>query len=136
MKGLCDALGVVKPIGCGLSFGGFVAQSYATRYPENPGTLILLSTAAKIDFPTVFRPSLGSAAPKWCGATSPGWWEIKMSFGVFLMVLFAAVVHASWNALVKSDADRLGLIRVMFLTQFAFSLSLVPFVALPLGRPR
>jgi len=32
VKGLCDALGVVKPIVCGLSFGGFVAQSYATRY--------------------------------------------------------------------------------------------------------
>ena len=66
-----------------------------------------------------------------CGATSPGWWEIKMSIGVFLMVLFAAVVHASWNALVKSDEDRPGLIRVMFLSQFAFSPSLVPFVALP-----
>jgi uncharacterized membrane protein len=64
-------------------------------------------------------------------ATSPGSWEIKMSMGVFLMVLFAAVVHASWNALVKSDKDRPGLIRVMFLSQFAFSLSLVPFVALP-----
>jgi len=53
------------------------------------------------------------------------------SIGVLVMVLFAAVVHASWNALVKSDEDRLGLIRVMFLSQFAFSLSLVPFVALP-----
>ena len=54
-----------------------------------------------------------------------------MSIGVFLMVLCAAAVHATWNALVKSDEDRLGLIRVMFLTQFVFSLSLVPFVALP-----
>lgn len=55
VKGLCDALGLVKPIICGLSFGGFVAQSYATRYPDHPGKLILLSTAAKIDFPTVFE---------------------------------------------------------------------------------
>ena len=53
VKGLCDVLGVVKPIVCGLSFGGFVAQSYATRYPDPPGKLILLSTAAEIDFPTV-----------------------------------------------------------------------------------
>ena len=51
--------------------------------------------------------------------------------GVFLMVLGAAVVHASWNALVKSSDDRVGLIKVMFLSQFAFSLSLVPFVTLP-----
>jgi uncharacterized membrane protein len=41
------------------------------------------------------------------------------------------VVHATWNALVKSSDDRLGLIKVMFLSQFAFSISLVPFVALP-----
>ena len=45
-------------------------------------------------------------------------------------VLCAAVVHATWNARVKSDEDRLGLIRVMFLSQFALSLSLVPFLAL------
>jgi pimeloyl-ACP methyl ester carboxylesterase len=54
VKGLCDALGLVRPIVCGLSFGGFVAQAYATRYPDHPGKLILLSTAARIDFPTVF----------------------------------------------------------------------------------
>lgn len=55
VKGLCDALGLVKPIVCGLSFGGFVAQSYATRYPDHPGKLVLLSTAARIDFGAVFR---------------------------------------------------------------------------------
>jgi len=30
----------------GLSFGGFVAQAYATRHPRHPGKLILSSTAA------------------------------------------------------------------------------------------
>ena len=30
----------------GLSFGGFVAQAYATRHPEHPAKLILSSTAA------------------------------------------------------------------------------------------
>ena len=54
-----------------------------------------------------------------------------MSVEVFLMVLGAALVHAAWNALVKSDEDRLGLIKVMFSTQFALSLCLVPFVPLP-----
>lgn len=54
VKGLCDALGIVKPIVCGMSFGGFVAQAYATRYPDHPGKLILLSTAARIDFERVF----------------------------------------------------------------------------------
>ena len=55
VKGLCDALGIVKPIVCGLSFGGYVAQAYATRYPDHPGKVILMSTAAKVDFPTIFE---------------------------------------------------------------------------------
>ena len=48
VKGFCDALGIEKPIVYGGSFGGFVAQSYATRHPEHPGKLILVSTAARI----------------------------------------------------------------------------------------
>lgn len=54
-----------------------------------------------------------------------------MSSMVFLMVLGAALVHAAWNALVKADPDRLRLIKVMFATQFGFSLCLVPFVSVP-----
>src|SRR5260370_6465754 len=54
-----------------------------------------------------------------------------MSPEVFLMVLGAALVHATWNALVKSDGDRLGLIEIMFATQLAVSLCLVPFVSAP-----
>jgi hypothetical protein len=42
-----------------------------------------------------------------------------MSIEVFLMVLGAALVHAVWNAVIKSHGDRLGLIKVMFATQFA-----------------
>lgn len=49
VKGLCDALGIEKPIVYGLSFGGFVAQAYATRHPGHPGKLILASTAARQD---------------------------------------------------------------------------------------
>lgn len=55
VKGVCDSLGISRPIICGLSFGGFVAQAYATRYPDHPSKLILLSTAAKIDFAAVFE---------------------------------------------------------------------------------
>ena len=42
----CRALNIEKPIVLGLSFGGFVAQAYATRHPEHPAKLILSSTAA------------------------------------------------------------------------------------------
>jgi len=42
----CQALEIEKPIIMGVSFGGFVAMSYATRHPEHPGKLILSSTCA------------------------------------------------------------------------------------------
>lgn len=42
---LCDALGIVKPIVLGQSFGGFVAQRYIERYPDHPSKVILSSTS-------------------------------------------------------------------------------------------
>jgi proline iminopeptidase len=42
---LCDALGIVKPIVLGQSFGGFVAQHYLARHPEHPAKVILSSTS-------------------------------------------------------------------------------------------
>jgi proline iminopeptidase len=73
VKGLCDALGVVKPIVCGMSFGGFVAMSYATRHPPHPGKLILLSTAAKTDFPAVFENFTRIGGPE-IGALAESYW--------------------------------------------------------------
>jgi proline-specific peptidase len=54
LKGLCDTLGLDKPIVLGTSFGGFVAQAYATRHPDRIGKLILIATAAKVDFEVVY----------------------------------------------------------------------------------
>jgi pimeloyl-ACP methyl ester carboxylesterase len=42
---LCDALGIVKPIVLGQSFGGFVAQRYIARHPAHAGKVILSSTS-------------------------------------------------------------------------------------------
>jgi pimeloyl-ACP methyl ester carboxylesterase len=42
---LCDALGLVKPIVLGQSFGGFVAQRYLARHPAHPAKVILSSTS-------------------------------------------------------------------------------------------
>ena len=71
VKGLCDSLGIEKPIVYGASFGGFVAQAYATRYPDHPGRLILTSTAAKVDFPLMFEKfgQLGGEAAQIAAAT-------------------------------------------------------------------
>ena len=55
VRGFCDVLGIEKPIVYGVSFGGFVAQSYATRHPEHPGKLVLVSTAAKMEWDVVFE---------------------------------------------------------------------------------
>ncbi len=47
VRGLCDALGIEKPIVLGASFGGMVALSYATRHPGHAGKLVLMNTAAR-----------------------------------------------------------------------------------------
>lgn len=47
VRAFCDTLGIVKPIVLGVSFGGFVAMSYATRHPGHPAKLVLISTEAK-----------------------------------------------------------------------------------------
>lgn len=75
VKAFCDQLGITKPIVFGASFGGFVAQAYATRHADHPGKLILASTAAKVDFEVMYRkfaelggPATGAAARNYWGA--------------------------------------------------------------------
>lgn len=69
LAALCDVLGIAKPIVFGASFGGFVAQAFATRYPERLSGLILSNTAAKVDFDAIYAafdriggPAAGAAA--------------------------------------------------------------------------
>ena len=49
VRGVCDALGIERPIVMGQSFGGFVAQVYAARHPDHPRALILSSTSPRFD---------------------------------------------------------------------------------------
>ncbi|MEA2862711.1 MAG: hypothetical protein QOC84_667 [Bradyrhizobium sp.] len=46
VRAFCDALGIAHPIILGTSFGGMVALAYATRNPDHPSKLVLISTAA------------------------------------------------------------------------------------------
>jgi proline iminopeptidase len=55
LRGLCEALGIERPIVIGTSFGGFVSLSYATRHPDHAAGLVLISTAAKVEFEEVYR---------------------------------------------------------------------------------
>jgi drug/metabolite transporter (DMT)-like permease len=52
-------------------------------------------------------------------------------FEVFLLVIAAAIVHALWNTLVKTDGDRLSLIKIMSATQIVVSIALIPLVDIP-----
>ncbi|MEM7403856.1 MAG: alpha/beta hydrolase [Pseudomonadota bacterium] len=54
LKGLCDALGIERPVVIGTSFGGFVAIAYAVKYPGHAAALTLISSAARMDFQTVY----------------------------------------------------------------------------------
>ena len=49
MRAFCDALGIIDPIVLGASFGGMVALAYATRHPDHPSKLVLISTEAAGD---------------------------------------------------------------------------------------
>ena len=44
LRRLCDALGLVKPVVLGSSFGGHVALAYAGLFPGHPGGIILANT--------------------------------------------------------------------------------------------
>lgn len=78
LRTLCDTLGIAKPIVLGTSFGGFVAQSYATRPPGHAGKLILVTTAARVDFPAIYAAferiggvQAGEAAKAYWSAPAP-----------------------------------------------------------------
>src|SRR6516162_668156 len=47
VRAFCDALEITRPIVYGASFGGMVALAYATRHPDHPAKLVLVSTEAK-----------------------------------------------------------------------------------------
>ena len=53
--GFCDAVGIVKPIVLGQSFGGTVTQGYGARHPDHAGKLIISSIGARWDFERSMR---------------------------------------------------------------------------------
>lgn len=73
LHGFCEALGIARPIVLGTSFGGFVALAYATRYPDALSKLILISTAARMDFAEVFAAFEQRGGPR-VGAIAEAYW--------------------------------------------------------------
>jgi drug/metabolite transporter (DMT)-like permease len=54
-----------------------------------------------------------------------------MTFEIALVVLFAASLNASWNALIKASGDRIATMAVVTFAGALASLAVLPFVALP-----
>ena len=73
LKGLCDALGIQNPIVIGTSFGGFVTLSYAARYPGHAGGLALISTAAKVNFQSIYSAFERLGGPEIRGIAQAYW---------------------------------------------------------------
>jgi proline iminopeptidase len=79
VRAFCEALEIERPVVCGSSFGGEVAMAYATRHPEHPGKLILLSCSARLNVERiagVFR-RLGGDEPAQIAAKF--WTEFDMN---------------------------------------------------------
>ncbi|MDJ0821152.1 MAG: alpha/beta hydrolase [Paracoccaceae bacterium] len=74
LRGLCNALGIEKPIVIGTSFGGFVTLSYATRHPGHAGKLVLISTAARVDFAAIYA-AFERLGGKEIRAIAESYWE-------------------------------------------------------------
>jgi drug/metabolite transporter (DMT)-like permease len=55
----------------------------------------------------------------------------RLDPGIIALVLLAAVLHASWNAVVKSDADRLASMGLVMAAGSVFGVFVIPFVPLP-----
>ena len=78
---LCTALGIVKPIVLGQSFGGFVAQRLIARHPGHPARVILSSTSARLSlsrklamFERLGGPAARQAAQRfWTAPDAASW---------------------------------------------------------------
>jgi len=73
VRGLCDTLGIEKPIVFGQSFGGMVAMAYAARHPDHPSKLVFSSTAARHDLPLMVRRFTELAGPEVASAARRFW---------------------------------------------------------------
>jgi drug/metabolite transporter (DMT)-like permease len=56
---------------------------------------------------------------------------LRLDPGVVALVLLAALLHACWNAVVKSDSDRLVSMGLVMLAGALLGLAVVPFVPFP-----
>ncbi|MHB8530001.1 MAG: alpha/beta fold hydrolase [Caulobacteraceae bacterium] len=115
VRGLCEALGLEKPIVYGLSFGGMVAMAYASRHPDHPSRLVLASTAAKMDLAATYAmmERLGGEKARQCAErfwTNPD----GESAGAYMEVCMPLYNPTADPAAAKARARALQRFDVMF----------------------
>ncbi len=102
-KSLCDALGIERPIVLGASFGGFIAQAYAIRFPDHPSKLILCSTAAQLRFDRIssmFEQLGGQVARK----AADDFWQGENVLSAIPAYLKTCVPHYTRHGTLSLDA--------------------------------
>ena len=112
---LCDALGIVKPVVLGQSFGGFVAQRYLARHAQHPARVILSSTSHHmgLDRKLAMFERLGGAAAR---AAAEAFW---LSPGEATWARYQAVCTPLYNT--RPPADPLARQRTVFNEEILFT---------------
>jgi proline iminopeptidase len=73
VRAVCDALEIERPLVCGSSFGGEVAMAYATRHPDHPAKLIILSAAPRLNVDRIAAVFERLGGPAAAGAARAFW---------------------------------------------------------------
>lgn len=111
VRAFADALGLTKPLIYGVSFGGFVAQAYATQHPDHAGGLILSSTTDRVDFDVMFAAFERRGGPK-ARAVAEAYWlnpsvESRLQYRQICLPLYSYQAQGSpeWlkRAIIKDD---------------------------------
>ena len=114
---LCNALGIVKPVVLGQSFGGFVAQRYLARHPAHPARVVLSSTSHHfgLERKLAMFEQLGGAAAR---HAAEAFWRQP---GVDTWALYDSVCKPLYNT--RPAADPLASHRTVMRDDILFSWS-------------
>lgn len=77
VRGLCDALGIERPVVLGNSFGGMVAQAYAVRHPGHAAGIVLSSTAARMNMDWIVAGFERRGGPAIRAAAEAFWRDVR-----------------------------------------------------------
>jgi pimeloyl-ACP methyl ester carboxylesterase len=83
---VCDALGVVRPIVYGASFGGMVAQRYIARHPEHPAKVVLACTSSRLDVNIVAAAFARVGGPKAASVARRFWQGDAEAFADYIEI--------------------------------------------------